>query len=137
MSMEDLKYAIVCVDDDPYILQMLGFQLAKIIDNRVSFIEYYTDPFIALDSIDELIEDTIQIIFLVVDYQMPKMSGVEFIRSIKTRYPYLKCVMLSGEANKISVEELVKDNLLESFIGKPWDEEVLFDALRPIIADHS
>ena len=137
MSMEDLKYAIVCVDDDPYILQMLGFQLAKIIDNRVSFIEYYTDPFISLESIDELIEDTIQIIFLVVDYQMPKMSGVEFIRSIKTRYPYLKCVMLSGEANKISVEELVKDNLLESFIGKPWDEEVLFDALRPIIAEHS
>ena len=45
--------------------------------------------------------------------------------------------MLSGEANKISVEELVKDNLLESFIGKPWDEEVLFDALRPIIAEHS
>jgi thioredoxin reductase (NADPH) len=135
--MNELKYAVVCVDDDPYILQMLGFQLSKIVDQKFTLIEYYTDPKIALASIGELIEDAIQIIFLVVDYQMPQMTGVEFIRSIKTRYPYLKCVMLSGEANKISVEELVKDNLLESFVGKPWDEEVLFDALRPILAQHS
>jgi thioredoxin reductase (NADPH) len=135
--MNELKYAVVCVDDDPYILQMLGFQLSKIVDQKFTLIEYYTDPKIALASIGELIEDAIQIIFLVVDYQMPQMTGVEFIRSIKTRYPYLKCVMLSGEANKISVEELIKDNLLESFVGKPWDEEVLFDALRPILAQHS
>ncbi|MEY3085518.1 MAG: hypothetical protein RL037_1698 [Bacteroidota bacterium] len=135
--MNEIKYAVVCVDDDPYILQMLGFQLSKIVDQKFTLIEYYTDPKIALASIGELIEDAIQIIFLVVDYQMPQMTGVEFIRSIKTRYPYLKCVMLSGEANKISVEELIKDNLLESFVGKPWDEEVLFDALRPILAQHS
>jgi hypothetical protein len=41
--------------------------------------------------------------------------------------------MLSGQANQTSIEALNKDSLLESFIEKPWDEEVLFDAIRPII----
>jgi hypothetical protein len=41
--------------------------------------------------------------------------------------------MLSGHANPVSVDALQKDNLLESFISKPWDEEVLFNAIRPIL----
>ena len=28
--MNDLKYAVICVDDDPHILQMLSFQLEKL-----------------------------------------------------------------------------------------------------------
>lgn len=135
--MEEIKYAVVCVDDDPFILQMLGFQLSKIIDQKFTLIEYFTEPKIALESIDELIGEKIDIIFVVVDYQMPKMTGAEFVREVKSRYPHLKCVMLSGQANRISVEELQKDSLLETFIGKPWDEEVLFSALRPILAEHS
>jgi len=135
--MDEIKYAVVCVDDDPYILQMLGFQLGKIVDQKFTLIEYFTDPKIALESIDELIGEKIDIIFVVVDYQMPKMTGAEFVRSVKSRHPNLKCVMLSGQANKISVEELQNDQLLETFIGKPWDEEVLFNTLRPILAEHS
>ncbi|MFM7636678.1 MAG: response regulator [Crocinitomicaceae bacterium] len=99
--------------------------------------KYYTAPKIALESIDELIGEKINIIFVMIDYQIPKMTGVEFERSIKSRHPNLKCVMLSGQANKISVEELQNDQLLETFIGKPWDEEVLFNTLRPILAEHS
>lgn len=135
--MDEIKYAVVCVDDDPFILQMLGFQLGKIVDQKFTLIEYFTDPKVALESIDELIGEKIDIIFVVVDYQMPKMNGAEFVRAVKLRHPSLKCVMLSGQANKISVEELENDHLLETFIGKPWDEEVLFNILRPILANHS
>ncbi|NCX71150.1 MAG: response regulator [Rhodobacteraceae bacterium] len=73
--MEEFKYAVVCVDDDPYILQMLGFQLEKLIDQKLTLLEYFTDPFEALENIDELITERIDIIFVVVDYQMPKMTG--------------------------------------------------------------
>ena len=64
---------------------------------------------------------------------MPQMTGAQLIRSIKLKYPELKCVMLSGQANPVSVDALIKDNLLDSFIAKPWDEQVLFDAVRPIL----
>jgi DNA-binding NarL/FixJ family response regulator len=112
---------------------MLGFQLSKIVDQKYTLLEYFTDPTDALDNIDELVNEKIDIIFIIVDYQMPKMNGAELIRAIKMKYPMLKCVMLSGQANQNSIEALNKDKLLESFIEKPWDEEVLFDAIRPII----
>ena len=51
--MNELKYAVVCVDDDPYILQMLGFQLGKVINQKLTLLEYFTDPNKALEGIDE------------------------------------------------------------------------------------
>ena len=135
--MTELKYAVVCVDDDPFILQMLGFQLGKIIDNKCTLLEYFTDPTIALEGIDDLINERIDIIFVIVDYQMPKMTGAQLIRSIKEKYPDLNCVMLSGQANQISVDELITDNMLSTFIAKPWDEEALINAIRPLIKEHS
>jgi DNA-binding NtrC family response regulator len=131
--MDAIKYAVVCVDDDPYILQMLGFQLGKILDQKCTLLEYFTNPTEALLNIDQLVAEKIDIIFIIVDYQMPEMTGAQLIRSIKEKHPDLKCVMLSGQANPVSVDSLVKDNLLDSFISKPWDEEVLFNAVRPIL----
>jgi two-component system response regulator YesN len=131
--MDDVKYAVVCVDDDPFILQMLGFQLGKIVDEKFTLVEYFTDPSEALDNIDDLIKESIDIIFVIVDYQMPKMTGAQLIRAIKEKYPALKCVMLSGQANRISVDQLESDHLLETFIAKPWNEEELFNAIRPLI----
>lgn len=131
--MTELKYAVVCVDDDPYILQMLGFQLSKIIDHKCTLLEYFTDPNEALSGISDLVQERIDIIFIIVDYQMPKMTGAQLIRSIKQKYPDLNCVMLSGQANQISVDELISENLLSTFISKPWDEEVLINAIRPLI----
>ena len=66
---------------------------------------------------------------------MPKMTGTQLVRSIKEKYPNLNCVMLSGQANQISLKELISDKLLVNFISKPWDEEVLFNAIRPMIQE--
>ena len=131
--MTEFKYAVVCVDDDPYILQMLGFQLSKVMDQKCTLIEYFTDPKKALDNIDELVSQNIDIIFVMVDYQMPKMTGAELIRSIKEKHKELKCVMLSGQANNSSVNSLKEENLLEEFLAKPWDESELFDTILPLI----
>ena len=131
--MTEFKYAVVCVDDDPYILQMLGFQLSKVMDQKCTLIEYFTDPKKALDNIDELVSQNIDIIFIIVDYQMPKMTGAELIRSIKEKHKNLRCVMLSGQANTSSVNSLKEENLLEEFLAKPWDESELFDTILPLI----
>ena len=131
--MTDFKYAVVCVDDDPYILQMLGFQLSKIMDQKCTLIEYFTDPKDALENIDQMVSESIDIIFVIVDYQMPKMTGADLIRAIKSKHANLRCVMLSGQANPTSVNSLKDENLLERFLAKPWDETELFDTLIPLI----
>lgn len=129
----EIKYAVVCVDDDPHILQMLSFQLDKIIKGKSTLVEYFTDPEQAIEGVSKLSDEEIDIIFLIVDYRMPNMTGAEFIRKIKSIHPELKCIMLSGQASAIHVDELVSDNLLESFISKPWEEEELLNVIQPIL----
>lgn len=131
--MKEFKYAVVCIDDDPHILQMLGIQLQKHVDAKCTLVEFFTDPKKAVVDIDNLVDERIDVIFVVVDYHMPNMSGADFIREIKQKYPDLKCIMLSGQANAIQVDDLVNDNLLDSFISKPWDEADLVKAIEPIL----
>lgn len=121
------------MDDDPHILQMLGFQLDKIINGKSTLVEYFTEPDLAVEGISKLSGEEIDIIFLIVDYRMPTMTGAEFIRKVKTIHPELKCIMLSGQASAIHVDDLVNDNLLESFIAKPWEEEDLLNVIQPIL----
>ena len=131
--MDQIKYAVVCVDDDPHILQMLSFQLEKIIDSKCTLIEYFTNPEDVIANLNELALEEIDIVFILVDYQMPQMNGVQLIRTIKAINPKMECVMLSGQANSVQVAELTQDNLLTEFIHKPWDEQTLFEVLSPLI----
>lgn len=130
---EDLKYAVICVDDDPHILQMLSFQLEKIIDTKCTLLEYFTSPQEALDNFDELLSEKIDVIFIIVDFQMRGINGAQLIRAIKSKKPDLACVMLSGQANTVQVAELEEDGLLTCFVHKPWDEATLFKILKPIL----
>ena len=131
--MDEFKYAVICVDDDPHILQMLSFQLEKIVDTNITMLEYYTDPKVALDDFDELMMESIDVIFIIVDYQMPQMNGAQLIRALKEKNKSLPCIMLSGQANTVQVAELENDGLLSSFVHKPWDEATLHEVLKPIL----
>ncbi len=131
--MEQIKYAVICVDDDPHILQMLSFQLEKIIDSKYTLIEYFTNPDEVSKNIHELVNEHIEIVFVLVDYQMPQKNGVQLIREIKDINPKLECIMLSGQANSIQVAELEQDGLLTCFLHKPWDESTLYNVLNPIL----
>ena len=124
-TMNDFKYAVICVDDDPYILQMLGFQLEKFVEKKTTVVEFFTSPLEAIDNIKLLMHEKIEVIFVIVDYQMPGMNGAEFIRTLKELFPDMKFIMLSGQASAIHVDDLVNDNMLESFVSKPWDEKEL------------
>jgi len=134
---DDLKYAVICVDDDPHILQMLSFQLEKIIDTKCTLLEYFTSPQEALDNFDELVAENIDVIFILVDFQMPGMNGAQLIRKIKLKKNDIACIMLSGQANTVQVAELEQDDLLTCFVHKPWDEPTLFQVLKPIIQNKS
>ncbi len=133
MLEDSLKYVIICIDDDPLILKLLSFQLNKVIEHETTIVECFLDPMEVIENIDSLISNEFEVLLLLVDYQMPNINGAELIRNIKQKYPELKCIMLSGQANNIIVNELTNDHLLEKFISKPWEEENLISEVNKIM----
>jgi len=132
--MEDIKYAIICVDDEPLILQMLGFQIEKIINQNTTLVESFEDPEDALQNIQEIIDENIEVLAVIVDYQMPKLNGSELTRTIKKNWENTPVIMVSGQANSSDVDQLISDKMITAFIPKPWDEEELFSFLNPLIS---
>jgi DNA-binding NtrC family response regulator len=129
----ELKYAVICVDDDEHVLQMLGYQLEKITNTKTTLLEYFTNPKDVIPCLDSLVAERIEIIFIIVDYQMPVMNGAQLIKEVKLKYPSMKCVMLSGQASDYQVTELMDNEMLTVFIPKPWDEELLRKSIGPLM----
>ena len=124
---------VICVDDDESILTALSVQLQKLVDTEKVLVEYYLNPEDALASIPEILDLKIKVIFVLTDYQMPKMTGAEFLKKLKSVYPDIHCIMLSGQANDEIVENLISQNLLDYFISKPWSEGQLLEKIRLIV----
>jgi len=126
-------FIVICVDDDPIILQMLDFQLRKNLVHPALTFEFFENPESATLAIEEMSLLGLQPLVLITDYQMPEMTGAQLIRNIKKAIPSMNCLMLSGQANAIQIDDLVQEDLLDAFITKPWDEHELMNALVPIL----
>lgn len=128
--MNAVKSAVICVDDDPHILQMLSLQLRKCIDTENVLLDLFIDPHQVEEHLVMLQKQSIVVDFLITDFRMPSMSGYELIKKIKTAFSDVKCILLSGQADEALVEKLKQEGLLEAFIAKPWKEQQLFELLN-------
>ena len=135
--MGQVTKAIICIDDDPMILQVLCFQLEKLIDSSNTLIELYTNPSKALIDIKEFVFDEVEIGLIIVDYQMPQMSGAKFIKSLKQSHGNIPCVMLSGQANSTQIKELESNGYLEAFLSKPWEESQILAIINKLSHEKS
>ncbi len=126
-------FIVMCVDDDPIILQMLDFQLRKNLVHPALTFEFFDNPETAVLALAEMSEHGLHPLVLITDYQMPEMTGAQLIREIKKAIPSMNCLMLSGHANAIQIDDLVQEDLLDAFITKPWEEDELMNALIPIL----
>ena len=62
---------------------------------------------------------------IVSDQRMPKMTGVEFLREVKRRYPDTVRIVLSGYTDLQSVTAAINEGAIYKFLTKPWDDELL------------
>src|SRR5918911_4871548 len=70
---------------------------------------------------------------IVSDYRMPGMSGVEFLRIVKERWPRTQRVLLTGQADTAAIEEAVNQSEIFRFIWKPWDDSHLLLTVQSAI----
>lgn len=127
-----VKEAIVCVDDEAVILMTLKMELIQHFKERFE----YGIALNAIDAeilIDELTSDGIKVILIISDWLMPGVKGDEFIKKMYLKYPDIKCILLTGQANKEVIEQVKREaNLVDCFY-KPWDKQRLFECIESVV----
>jgi CheY-like chemotaxis protein len=62
---------------------------------------------------------------IVSDQRMPGMSGVEFLRRVKTLHPETVRMVLSGYTDLQAVTDAINEGAIYKFLTKPWDGGIL------------
>lgn len=116
-----IKSAILCVDDEPIVLESLKEQLKRSFGSSY-YIEIAESGEEALLVIEELEEDGIEINVIISDQIMPIMQGDELLIKIHEQYPKSLKILLTGQASAEAVGNVVNNANLYRYVAKPWDE---------------
>jgi PAS domain S-box-containing protein len=128
------KPVIICIDDEPDVLNSLKIELRKAVGDRC-IIETAEGGQDALDLLADLQADEYEIALVVSDYIMPDIKGDELLRQIHEQSPSTLKIMLTGQADLEAVSNAIKYAKLYRYIPKPWQKEDL--KLTVVEAVHS
>jgi len=115
------KTKVLVVEDEPVIRNLCDLILRK----------HGFDPLLAIDGLEGLstFEERHQEICLVLsDVAMPKMGGIEMVRTLFETYQHPNVIMMSGRNLGDLVPEDVKR--LCSIVEKPFTPQGLIEAVR-------
>ncbi len=128
------KLAILAVDDERIILDSLRIQIEKTFKQEYLF-ELAESAEEALEVIDDLVGEGIELLLVISDYQMPGMKGDEFAATIKTKLPHLNIILLTGQITEQKSFDLVNRNIVLKVLQKPWKEKDLLDVINNLLAN--
>ncbi|HAG81848.1 MAG TPA: hypothetical protein DCL61_11950 [Cyanobacteria bacterium UBA12227] len=123
------KPAILCVDDEVVILESLEIELRKAFDDSY-FYEFAESANEALELVEELMAEQVDILVIVSDWLMPGMKGDEFLINIHNKYPKIVTLMLTGQAEPEAVERAINQANLYAYLPKPWDSYKLIETIK-------
>lgn len=132
------KPVIVCVDDEPTVLESLKIELKRVLGDSC-LVETADGGEDALELIEELQEEEYEVALVVVDYIMPDIKGDELLREIHARSPHTLNIMISGQADLQAVSNAIREAKLFRYIAKPWQPEDLrssvIEAIQSFLQD--
>ncbi len=114
--MSENCHAVLCVDDEKNILRSLKRLLRKE-DYRLLMASSGEEGLMVME------ENDVHIV--ISDQRMPKMSGTEFLAALKTKYPDVIRIILSGYTDVDSITESINKGHIYKFLLKPWNDQNL------------
>ena len=118
------KPILMCVDDENTILDSLKVELKNALGTQC-MIETAEGAEDALELVDELQEEELEIAVILSDYLMPGMKGDELLRRVHERSPKTLKILLTGQADLPAVGNAIRYAKLYRYIAKPWQPEDL------------
>ena len=122
--MDHRKPVIICVDDEINVLRSLRAEIQEAMGNDY-LIEIAEEGEEALELVEELLEDELEIPLIISDQIMPKMKGDELLKCVQELSPKTLKILLTGQADLEAVARAIKYAKLYRYIAKPWDPQDL------------
>jgi CheY-like chemotaxis protein len=127
-----MKKAILCVDDELIILYTLKEELDSYFGDEFVY-ETASNTDEAFEIINDLTENSIDLVLILSDWLMPFMKGDEFLIKVHEMHPHIKTIMITGQADDAAIEKARKIGGLVECVRKPWDSEQLFKLIRSCV----
>src|SRR5207253_5435775 len=104
---------ILVVDDEDTVRE----SLASVLERE----GYHVLPAESGDEGLRLLKETPGIQLVISDHNMPGMSGIEFLKLVRERYPNVTRIMLTGDPDPQTIIRSINEGEVYRFIKKPWD----------------
>jgi CheY-like chemotaxis protein len=111
---------ILIVEDE----HLMRFLIRKVLESAGKTVEEAGDGLEALTALDQS-DHPVDLILL--DIQMPRMNGFEFLSVLKRRHPYPPVISLTAHWNKIPAD---LNPALSGHLTKPFSRKKLLDAVH-------
>jgi DNA-binding NtrC family response regulator len=125
------RCAILCVDDEPIILLSLKHELMDYFGDKFAY-ETASTAEKALEIINELKNEQIDVRIVITDWLMPGMKGDEFLHILDETHPEIQCIILSGQASRDELDVYLKSSNLAAYIEKPYSIHQIFKTIENI-----
>ncbi|MDE2427711.1 MAG: response regulator, partial [Burkholderiales bacterium] len=112
-------------DDEPNVLAALQRSLRQTAKDMQLKIELFTSPKEAIQRMSETAFD-----FVISDYHMPEMNGVDFLKIAKELQPDAVRMMLSASADFNTIMGAINEAEVFRYIPKPWNQSDLQEMLE-------
>ena len=77
----------------------------------------------------EILRASPDVQLVISDHNMPGMSGVDFLKLVRSRHPAVMRVMLTADPDPETVVRSINEGEVYRFIRKPWDNAMLREML--------
>ena len=114
------KLVILCIDDEKTVLDSLKEQLRTELNGGI-IIETAESGEDALEIVEELFEDNLEVGVVICDQIMPGMKGNEVLQTVHQLSPKTLKILLTGQADAQAVGEAVNLANLYRYMAKPWE----------------
>lgn len=119
--MKNGQHTVLCVDDDINILNSLKRLLRK---------EDYILLTASCGAEALSIMEEARVDLVISDQRMPEISGIEFLSTVKDKYPDTIRIVLSGYTDIDTITESVNKGHIYKIILKPWNDQNLILEIR-------
>lgn len=120
---------VLVVDDDPVV--------HKLLEHAFKTDDYEVANCMNAEEAQEYLADHKEVQAIILDWEMPGMSGVEFLQHIKQsdKYKEIPVIMLTGR-NKREEIKMGIDAGAYYYVTKPFAKDILLSVLRSAIAEY-